>query len=52
MLDRHSRTNSGQQMIAKAAMGHQLYALGVIDEPTVHLDSDVCNLLSDMLKVS
>ncbi len=45
-----SRTNSGQVIIAKTALGHQLYALGIIPSPEIQLDSDVSNLLSDMMK--
>lgn len=37
-------------IIAKTALGHQLYALGIIPTPEIQLDSDVSNLLSDMMK--
>ncbi|KAL1920313.1 uncharacterized protein VTP21DRAFT_1459 [Calcarisporiella thermophila] len=47
-IDCLDRTNAAQFMIGKRAFGHQLYALGVIDAPTVHFDSDVVNMLTDM----
>ncbi|CAG8595116.1 5586_t:CDS:10 [Ambispora gerdemannii] len=47
-IDCLDRTNAAQMMIGKVALGHQLYALGVIDHPSVPVDSDVVNMLSVM----
>ncbi|KAG9290856.1 hypothetical protein G9A89_011005 [Geosiphon pyriformis] len=47
-IDCVDRTNAAQMIIGKVALGHQLYALGVIDHPSVPFDSDVVNMLIDM----
>jgi hypothetical protein len=47
-VDCLDRTNAAQFVVAKEALGHQLYALGVISEPTVPFDSDAVNLLNVM----
>ncbi|CAG8498388.1 1127_t:CDS:10 [Acaulospora colombiana] len=47
-IDCLDRTNAAQLIIGKCALGHQLYALGIIDEPRVPVDSDVVNMLTDM----
>jgi phosphatidylinositol 3,5-bisphosphate 5-phosphatase len=47
-IDCLDRTNAAQFVIAKRALGHQLQALGVIDDPTVHYDSDAVNLFTHM----
>ena len=47
-IDCLDRTNAAQFVVAKEALGHQLYALGVIAEPTVPFDSDAVNLLNVM----
>ncbi|CAG8553035.1 6267_t:CDS:10, partial [Acaulospora morrowiae] len=47
-IDCLDRTNAAQLMIGKCALGHQLYALGIIDKPRVDVDSDVVNMLTDM----
>nr|CAG8548043.1 11010_t:CDS:10 [Entrophospora candida] len=47
-IDCLDRTNAAQLIIGKCALGHQLYALGIIDQPKVHVDSDVVNMLTDM----
>jgi len=44
----HSRTNAAQFVIAKAALGHQLHALGVIHDPRLPFDSDGVNLITEM----
>lgn len=44
----HSRTNAAQFVIAKAALGHQLHALGVIYDPRLPFDSDAVNLITEM----
>lgn len=35
-------------MIGKAAFGHQLHALGLLDNPTLPFDSDAVNMLTEM----
>lgn len=35
-------------MIAKAALGHQLYALGILPHPSLPFDSDAVNLITEM----
>ncbi|KAJ3265534.1 phosphatidylinositol-3,5-bisphosphate 5-phosphatase [Chytriomyces hyalinus] len=47
-IDCLDRTNAAQFMIGKSALGHQLYALGVLSNPYVQFDSDACNLLNGM----
>ena len=47
-IDCLDRTNAAQFVIGKKAFGHQLYALGVIDDPTVEYDSDAVNLFTHM----
>lgn len=47
-IDCLDRTNAAQFVIAKRALGHQLQALGVIDELTVDYDSDAVNLFTHM----
>ncbi|CAB4378561.1 unnamed protein product [Rhizophagus irregularis] len=47
-IDCLDRTNAAQLIIGKCALGHQLYALGIIDKPWVSVDSDVVNMLTDM----
>ncbi|OZJ05306.1 hypothetical protein BZG36_01584 [Bifiguratus adelaidae] len=47
-IDCLDRTNAAQFVIGKTALGHQLYALGIIPEPSVSFDSDVVNILTEM----
>lgn len=47
-IDCLDRTNAAQSVIAKHALGHQLYALGIIDRPKVDYDTDVMDLLTEM----
>ncbi|KAI9106321.1 SacI homology domain-containing protein [Phlyctochytrium arcticum] len=47
-IDCLDRTNAAQFVIGKSAFGHQLYALGVLEHPTVPFDSDAINLLNAM----
>ena len=47
-IDCLDRTNAAQFVIGKRALGHQLHALGVIDETTVEYDSDAVNLFTNM----
>jgi hypothetical protein len=42
------RTNAAQFVVAKEALGHQLYALGILSEPVVPFDCDAVNLLNVM----
>lgn len=44
----YSRTNAAQFVIAKAALGHQLLALGIIHHPVLPFDSDAVNLITEM----
>jgi hypothetical protein len=43
-----SRTNAAQFVIAKAAFGHQLHALGILSDPHLAYDNDAVNLLTEM----
>lgn len=43
-----SRTNTVQFMIGKVALGHQLLALGIIDDPKISTDSDAYCLLAEL----
>jgi hypothetical protein len=43
-----SRTNAAQFVIGKAALGHQLHALGLLQHPSVPFDSDAVNMLTEM----
>ncbi|KIX04441.1 uncharacterized protein Z518_05309 [Rhinocladiella mackenziei CBS 650.93] len=47
-IDCLDRTNAAQFVIAKKALGYQLQALGVIEEPSVEYDSDAVNLFTHM----
>ena len=47
-IDCLDRTNAAQFVIGKKAFGHQLYALGVIDDTNVEYDSDAVNLFTHM----
>ncbi|KAF9344837.1 phosphatidylinositol-3,5-bisphosphate 5-phosphatase [Mortierella sp. AD094] len=47
-IDCLDRTNAAQFVIAKCALGHQLYSLGLISEPVVPFDCDVVNMLTEM----
>lgn len=47
-IDCLDRTNAAQFVIGKCALGHQLYALGVLAHPSVPFDSDAVNLLNAM----
>lgn len=47
-IDCLDRTNAAQSVIAKHALGYQLYALGIIDRPKVDYDTDVMDLLTEM----
>ncbi|KAJ3414686.1 phosphatidylinositol-3,5-bisphosphate 5-phosphatase [Chytridiales sp. JEL 0842] len=47
-IDCLDRTNAAQFVIGKCALGHQLYALGVISQPSIPFDSEAANLLNAM----
>ncbi|KAI7863847.1 SacI homology domain-containing protein [Spinellus fusiger] len=47
-IDCLDRTNAAQFLMGKCALGHQLYALGVIASPVVDFDSDVVNIFTEM----
>ncbi|KAF9926567.1 phosphatidylinositol-3,5-bisphosphate 5-phosphatase [Linnemannia zychae] len=47
-IDCLDRTNAAQFIIAKCALGHQLYSLGLITEPVVPFDCDLVNMLTEM----
>jgi hypothetical protein len=42
------RTNAAQFVFGKRALGHQLFALGVVDSPNLAFDSDAVNMLTEM----
>ncbi|KAI0727772.1 SacI homology domain-containing protein [Fomitopsis betulina] len=47
-VDCLDRTNAAQFVFGKRALGHQLYALGVVDSPNLAFDSDAVNMLTEM----
>lgn len=48
-VDCLDRTNAAQFVFGKRALGHQLYALGVVDDPSgLAFDNDVVNMLTEM----
>ncbi|KAI9314055.1 SacI homology domain-containing protein [Dichotomocladium elegans] len=47
-IDCLDRTNAAQFLMGKCALGHQLYALGVIASPKIDFDSDVVNIFTEM----
>lgn len=47
-VDCLDRTNAAQFVFGKRALGHQLYALGVVDSPNLTFDSDAVNMLTEM----
>lgn len=47
-IDCLDRTNAAQFVIGKRALGHQLHALGIIDDVFIDYDSDVVNILTEM----
>jgi len=47
-VDCLDRTNAAQFVFGKRALGHQLYALGVVDSPDLSFDSDAVNMLTEM----
>jgi len=47
-VDCLDRTNAAQFVFGKRALGHQLYALGVVDNPNLAFDSVAVNMLTEM----
>lgn len=47
-VDCLDRTNAAQFVFGKRALGHQLYALGVVDSPNLDFDSDAVDMLTEM----
>ncbi|KAH9027676.1 SacI homology domain-containing protein [Lactarius hengduanensis] len=47
-VDCLDRTNAAQFVFGKRALGHQLYVLGVVDNPNLAFDSDAVNMLTEM----
>jgi hypothetical protein len=47
-VDCLDRTNAAQFVFGKRALGHQLYALGVVDSPNLAFDSDAVDMLTEM----
>ncbi|GME74459.1 unnamed protein product [[Candida] boidinii] len=47
-IDCLDRTNTAQFVIGKRALGHQLYALGLIKSKYLEYDSDAINILTEM----
>jgi hypothetical protein len=47
-VDCLDRTNAAQFVFGKRVLGHQLYALGVVDSPDLAFDSDAVNMLTEM----
>lgn len=47
-IDCLDRTNAAQFVIGKRALGHQLHALGIIENRTVEYDTDAVNLFTHM----
>ncbi|KAI0668852.1 SacI homology domain-containing protein [Trametes maxima] len=47
-VDCLDRTNAAQFVFGKRALGHQLYALGIVDTPNLAFDSDAVNMLTEM----
>ncbi len=49
-VDCLDRTNSAQSMLGKQAFAHQLYALGIIAEPTLHVECEAIRGFFEMYK--
>lgn len=47
-IDCLDRTNAAQFVFGKRALGHQLYALGVVADPDLAFDSHAVNMLTEM----
>lgn len=47
-VDCLDRTNAAQFVFGKRALGHQLYALGIVENPDLAFDSDAVTMLTEM----
>lgn len=47
-IDCLDRTNAAQFVIGKRALGHQLYALGILGDTSINYDTDAVNLFTHM----
>ncbi|ORY59664.1 SacI homology domain-containing protein [Pseudomassariella vexata] len=47
-IDCLDRTNAAQFVIGKRALGHQLYALGILENTLIEYDTDAVNLFTHM----
>lgn len=47
-IDCLDRTNAAQFVIGKRALGHQLHALGILENTSIEYDSDAVNLFTHM----
>ncbi|KAK4651528.1 phosphatidylinositol-3,5-bisphosphate 5-phosphatase [Podospora pseudocomata] len=47
-IDCLDRTNAAQFVIGKRALGHQLYALGILGDTAINYDTDAVNLFTHM----
>ncbi|KAJ8123868.1 hypothetical protein O1611_g9494 [Lasiodiplodia mahajangana] len=47
-IDCLDRTNAAQFVIGKRALGHQLHALGILDDTSIEYDTDAVNLFTHM----
>lgn len=47
-IDCLDRTNAAQFVIGKRALGHQLHALGIIEDTSIEYDTDAVNLFTHM----
>lgn len=47
-VDCLDRTNAAQFVLGKAALAHQLHALGLLKHPKLSFDSDAVNMLTEM----
>ncbi|KAH8912821.1 hypothetical protein BR93DRAFT_974261 [Coniochaeta sp. PMI_546] len=47
-IDCLDRTNAAQFVIGKRALGHQLHALGMLDDTQINYDTDAVNLFTHM----
>ncbi|KAL2267727.1 hypothetical protein VTJ83DRAFT_5004 [Remersonia thermophila] len=47
-IDCLDRTNAAQFVIGKRALGHQLYALGILGDTAIEYDTDAVNLFTHM----
>jgi hypothetical protein len=51
-IDSLDRTNAAQFCMGNAALGHQLYAMGLISSPYLQSDMTISHLLTEMYEIS